>query len=242
MFNMLREKVRQCKEVRDELLRTGENDIINDAPDSFWGIGRDGKGRNVVGKMLFDIRRDSKRANDTEPKEQPSVSIIGSSIIKNLDGKMFSRHFRTEVKTAYTIPQAEVTVKQLKDKSDVIVYQLLSNDLKEKDVSENECVHKLQGLVTMTKKLQPGAKIIISLPPNGRDTVERNNKTNIINASVKALYSGDKIVSVCDNTNLSWRGEASKKYISTDGVHPTPAGDMMLFANIRQAVWSALIQ
>ena len=242
MFNMLREKVRQCKEVRDELLRTGENDIINDAPDSFWGIGRDGKGRNVVGKMLFDIRRDSKRANDTEPKEQPSVSIIGSSIIKNLDGKMFSRHFRTEVKTAYTIPQAEVTVKQLKDKSDVIVYQLLSNDLKEKDVSENECVHKLQGLVTMTKKLQPGAKIIISLPPNRRDTVERNNKTNIINASVKALYSGDKIVSVCDNTNLSWRGEASKKYISTDGVHPTPAGDMMLFANIRQAVWSALTQ
>ena len=238
MYSMLQEKVRQSKEVHDELLRTGEMDIVNVEPDGFWGVDRDGKGQNVIGKMLFDIRRDIKRANETESRGLPSVSIIGSSLINNLDGKTFSRHLRTEVKTAYTIPQAEVAVKQLKGRPDVIVYQLLSNDLKK--LSADECLRNLQNLVTMTKGVKPGAKIIILLPPNRRDNIQWNNKTNIINARVKEIYCGDNIVSICDNSNLSHRGEASYKHIAIDGVHLTPDGEVLLFSNIHQAVRSVL--
>ncbi|MGC4119007.1 MAG: NADAR family protein [Myxococcales bacterium] len=50
-------KVRQHDDVRQALLGTGEEDIVEAAQgDSYWGYGPDGKGRNQLGKILMEIR------------------------------------------------------------------------------------------------------------------------------------------------------------------------------------------
>ena len=116
----------------------------------------------------------------------------------------------------------------------VIVYQLLSDDLKTE--SEDKCVKMLTNLVRDTKHRHTGAKIIISLPTNRSDSEDFNNKTDLINAHVKRLFAKDDKVSVCDNSNLSYRGQPSIKHIQDDGVHPTHSGERILFNNIRSVV------
>ncbi|GCE08624.1 NADAR family protein [Dictyobacter aurantiacus] len=44
-------------ELRDLLLSTGNEEIVENAPgDYYWGIGRDGSGRNMLGQILMEVR------------------------------------------------------------------------------------------------------------------------------------------------------------------------------------------
>ena len=237
MADMLREKARQNRDFRDELVKSGDKVICEDFPDRFWGIGSDGKGKNKLGEILMKIRQEVKRNNERE-LNMPRCAVIGSSLLYNLNPDLLSRKFVTEKHTAYTIPQAEQKLECLRQTPDVIVYQLLSNDLKTD--SEDLCVAKMGRLVALTKRSRPGAKIIVSLPLNRSDSHKRNNKTNMINARVTSLFAEDDTVWICDNSNLAYRGKPSRKHIGDDGVHPTPHGEMVLFNNIRQAVEDVL--
>src|SRR5205807_190358 len=43
--------------IRDLLLSTGEEELIENAPsDSYWGCGRDGTGQNMLGQILMETR------------------------------------------------------------------------------------------------------------------------------------------------------------------------------------------
>jgi len=44
-------------DIREILLNTGQSDIVEDSPyDDYWGIGRDGNGKNMLGKILVETR------------------------------------------------------------------------------------------------------------------------------------------------------------------------------------------
>ena len=46
------------------LLATGDHTLIEKAPwDSFWGAGRNGKGKNILGKILMKRRNERKTDN-----------------------------------------------------------------------------------------------------------------------------------------------------------------------------------
>lgn len=61
LYELVREKVRQHKEVRDTLLASGDEDIVEVNPnDDFWGNGPDGNGQNQTGKILMRIREELK--------------------------------------------------------------------------------------------------------------------------------------------------------------------------------------
>lgn len=50
-------KFNQNPTLRELLLSTGSNDIIENSPrDSFWGVGKDGNGENMLGKLLMEVR------------------------------------------------------------------------------------------------------------------------------------------------------------------------------------------
>ena len=54
---ILRAKLDQHQEVRDALIRSGDEAIAEDSPvDAFWGRGKDGKGKNQLGKLWMKIR------------------------------------------------------------------------------------------------------------------------------------------------------------------------------------------
>jgi hypothetical protein len=54
-------KFLQHPELRKQLMETGDQELIEDSPvDWYWGIGADGKGQNVLGQVLMEIREELK--------------------------------------------------------------------------------------------------------------------------------------------------------------------------------------
>ena len=57
MEEILRTKAKQHEDVRDALKRTNKRKIIENSPfDNFWGVGPDGNGQNMVGKLWMKVR------------------------------------------------------------------------------------------------------------------------------------------------------------------------------------------
>jgi ribA/ribD-fused uncharacterized protein len=71
MLNVLRLRVAQHPNVKKLLLSTGDAELIENAPwDSFWGIGRNGKGKNMLGKAWMIVRSELIRA---QPGRDPNT-------------------------------------------------------------------------------------------------------------------------------------------------------------------------
>lgn len=59
MLNALREKFDKNKECQEILLSTGDDYLIEDTTisgDAYWGCGKDGRGVNMLGKLLMQVR------------------------------------------------------------------------------------------------------------------------------------------------------------------------------------------
>jgi len=76
-------KFDQHDDLRDELLGTGDAELVEDSDkDAFWGIGKDGKGRNELGKALERLRmkiRDEPRRKSRHrraPRPFPFLNTI----------------------------------------------------------------------------------------------------------------------------------------------------------------------
>jgi len=61
MYECVLAKFIQHHDLRAQLLATGDEELIEDSPiDSYWGCGKDGKGKNMLGKILMRVREELK--------------------------------------------------------------------------------------------------------------------------------------------------------------------------------------
>jgi ribA/ribD-fused uncharacterized protein len=60
MEDICRAKLRQHEDVREVLLWSEGMAIIKTYPDSFWGVGLEGEGRNELGKLWMRLREELK--------------------------------------------------------------------------------------------------------------------------------------------------------------------------------------
>ena len=59
----LKKKFTQNPRLRDALVKTGNAELIEDAPwDKFWGDGGNGDGQNMLGKLLMELREELRAA------------------------------------------------------------------------------------------------------------------------------------------------------------------------------------
>jgi len=59
MESICKAKLKQNPYVMHKLIQTGKRKIVEDSPkDSFWGWGRDKKGRNELGKIWMKLRKE----------------------------------------------------------------------------------------------------------------------------------------------------------------------------------------
>lgn len=66
MHDAVMAKFTQNPELKEKLLATGDLDIVENSPvDSFWGVGADGKGKNMLGRIIMQVRAQL-RENDPE--------------------------------------------------------------------------------------------------------------------------------------------------------------------------------
>ena len=65
MRRAVRAKVDQHADVRAALLATGDAPLVEDAPkDYYWGCGKDGTGKNMLGAILMEVRADLRKGAD----------------------------------------------------------------------------------------------------------------------------------------------------------------------------------
>lgn len=61
MLAALRAKFTQHQELRQLLLTTGDEELIEASPtDLYWGTGADGQGKNMLGQLLVQVRQELK--------------------------------------------------------------------------------------------------------------------------------------------------------------------------------------
>lgn len=59
MKSILRCKFKQNEQLRNKLLATGDSTLVHESSwDSYWGNGRDGRGQNVLGQLIMEIREE----------------------------------------------------------------------------------------------------------------------------------------------------------------------------------------
>jgi ribA/ribD-fused uncharacterized protein len=59
MRKAVRAKMQQHQDVREELLATGEEQLVEaTTKDDYWGCGADGKGQNRLGQILMQVREE----------------------------------------------------------------------------------------------------------------------------------------------------------------------------------------
>jgi len=62
MYDIVKAKFMQNEDIRKVLLGTGKSSLIeHTSNDRYWGDGGDGSGRNLLGKILMDVRRALKK-------------------------------------------------------------------------------------------------------------------------------------------------------------------------------------
>lgn len=62
MLNAQRAKFEQHNRLRRKLIDTGVEELIENSPkDLYWGVGKDGEGKNMLGKILMKVRREMPR-------------------------------------------------------------------------------------------------------------------------------------------------------------------------------------
>ena len=61
MYDCVLAKFVQHKDLRDQLVATGDEELIEDSMvDWTWGCGKDGTGKNLLGKILMRVRQELK--------------------------------------------------------------------------------------------------------------------------------------------------------------------------------------
>ncbi len=73
MKNVVAAKVQQHPFIKELLLSTGDEDLVENSPkDYIWGCGRDGSGTNWLGKVYMEVRAQLRKDGEEDPPKADS--------------------------------------------------------------------------------------------------------------------------------------------------------------------------
>lgn len=68
MMTAIRAKFTQHEVLKKLLLETGDAEIVENSPkDAFWGIGKEGNGKNHLGRLLMQLREEIRTGSTASP-------------------------------------------------------------------------------------------------------------------------------------------------------------------------------
>ena len=88
----------------------------------------------------------------------------------------------------YTIKEAKESISTVDYDPSVVVLQVLSNDMKNDEMSEDTIEIMTNDLVASISSKWPNTKIVISLPPPRMDNERVAIKSEVVSAKLKACF------------------------------------------------------
>jgi len=207
-------KLSNCRRFRDVLLGTKDSELVhNTETDAVWGCGPDFKGRNMMGRILMQVRTKTiSYDQDFPPLPAPTVSsapepsttntvtksaiVIGNSNVRGLASEFNSRGIDC---TGYAFPgrsssQIEERLPYLSSNQEPDVVICHSGDIDIRD--RTQPVTKVASdVISLVQKIQlqfPSSKVVVSsLPPVHRNR-QLNDKIQSVNKELSKLCATTK--------------------------------------------------
>jgi ribA/ribD-fused uncharacterized protein len=170
--------------------------------------------------------------SSSRPNTTPRVDLVGSSLLKGVDESRLSRSLDIHKTISYTISESSrLDLAALN--SDLIVYQLTTNDLKLRN--PDQVINEMKALITKTQTTLPKCKVVISLAPLQSPRNNINQKIKVVNATLELIFKDSNIIT-CVNDNITpYNG-----CLATDGVHLNHRGSSMLASNLRGVILESM--
>lgn len=169
---------------------------------------------------------------DIESKVNADLWIIGSSIVKNLDGRKIYNNKITRISTLQdkTILGATEFIKMKKVNCGKIMYQIGSNDLDNTDSDVSDIIEEYENLIEVTRKEYPTATIFVGeVLPRFFDSEEHTRNYDIKRRQFNLLLED-----LCKDKNLHLiKHENMRESDFYDGIHMNNKGVKFFVRNFK---------
>ena len=189
--------------------------------------------KRVDDDMTSNTRRSRKR-NTTDQsgvkhKENPTVIIVGDSLLKHLKQQKISKSTNTKTRVK-SFPGANIQDMKdyikpaLRNNPDRIILHVGTNDLRSKDATS--IVNEVHELCKEIKKNKPATQITISEIISREDNHMLQTKVSDVNNLLKSLIKKPEIYGLLSHNNID------KKGLNAYGLHLNRLGTSLLAKNI----------
>ena len=242
MEEILARKMEQVQEFKAALLETGEATLEENTAHEFGANGHYAvKGKKKMGEILTRLRacpngKQSEKnqvgiqMNSTnQAKKSSDIIVIGNSHTTNL--KLIGLRNKTmEIHEAYTVKEARVKKEQVDVKENqTVLYQLITNDVGQSEVSALKCASDIVSLARETKR--KAKNVIISYsPPCGDKNL--NELVYMANCRIEQLVRNEEHIEVCRHDNLGYSGYPKYNFLANDQKHLNTQGRYIYSRNL----------
>lgn len=143
-INQMKAEVIVTKERRDSIHSTSE-------------ISRVPTNDKTEDEIISIVPTDARKPKSQDSTKKADIWIVGSSVVKDLDGRKMYRNKRTCITTLRdkTIQGATDFIKSRKINSDIIMLQIGSNDLDDQELQVGEIFETYEDLVDIPRREYP---------------------------------------------------------------------------------------
>lgn len=188
---------------------------------------------------LKNFSQDSSQENASKHNNKEKVILIGTSNIRYLSSRYIAGDkYHVHKETKYTVSEAKAYIDSLTDDNQIskFILHLSCNDIK--TASPDSHAESYCQLVKSTHEKYPRAQVIVSLGLPRKDTTI-SNKIEVANAKIKELLFNVPNTTLCDNSNLAYRGQPEWGVLESDGIHLSRKGVFVLNDNFRSCVYGS---
>ena len=182
-------------------------------------------------------RSEEPQYREATEKNKEIIIFIGTSNVRYHSSRYIAGskyYIHKEIK--YTVADAKKCIESLSESDTVskFLLHLSCNDIK--SITPESHATSYCNLVTLIHEKYPDAEVIVSLGLPRKDAL-LNNKIEVSNAMIKERLLDVRKTSLCDNSNLAFRGIPSRGVLESDGLHLSRRGVFVLNSKFRSSLY-----
>ena len=244
----------QIPQFKKSLIETYPRELCHNVASNFWGTGPNGRGRNITGSLLMEIRENliGKRDATSTPNFQSQwggqkssqashlsqcqggmkygdveVLLVGNSQVKEFRPDKVAGYSMVK-EDAYTIQEASNKLTTEEKLPPTIILHLLTNEAKKEPVSK---IAKDMKTLVKNLKQKHKSRVFVSLGVPV-DDFQLHKKVRAVNL----LLEADESIEAINHHNSFITYGYLNEYLYNDKIHPNEMGLRRLVANFKTAL------